>query len=264
MTRPHDPHPELTEADRDSQTRFGIRPVPEGHRSAAPYAHRKMRSSRIPPSGLVSPDGQRIWPAPSTTAKAVVWGGVVLGMAGLAAGTAMAVRALSGEDAPAADRRKGGQQAWRHDDPKGLAPRYAGLDEDEREAVRRRVRAQARRDAEANARLRAGAATRRKGGGNFAKDLTETANQLSGGLNNVAQSLVSAFEAFRKVAAQGHGIVGEFVSAADEIRSMLGERPGVRPAPPADPVRHPARPAETPLRADAGSRLAGGPSEPRV
>lgn len=241
MTRPHDPHPELTEADRPSQTRFGVRPVPEGHRTAAPYDHRKMRSSAIPPSGPVSPDGRRPWPAPSTTAKAVVWGGVVVGAAGLAAGTVMILRALS-DDTPASRRNEGRAQAqtWRNDNPAALAPRYAGLSEDEREAMRRRVRAQAKRDGEKKAALRAGA--RRSGGSvqNFAKDLTDTANHLSTGLNGVATSLVGAFEAFRKVAAQAHGIVGEFTTAADELKGMLRQGNSA-PAPVPGQDRHPAR-----------------------
>lgn len=243
MTRPHDSHPEMTEADRDSETRFGIRPVPEGHRTAAPYAHRPMRSSRIPPSGPVSPDGRRTWPAPSGTAKVIVWGGVALGLAGIAAGTAMAVQALSGDDRPN-DRQKH-DRSWRNDDPRALAPRYAGLDEDEREAMRRRVRAQARRDAEAGAAVRARASRSRKSGGNFAQDLTRTANELSTGLNSVAQSLVSAFDAFRKVASQAQGIVGEFTTAADEFRGMLGTKRGTEPRQETSP--HPYRPMDEPL-----------------
>ena len=241
MTRPHDPHPEMTEADRPSQTRFGVRPVPEGHRTAAPYAHRKLRSSAIPPSGPGSPDGRRPWPAPSTTAKAVVWGGVVVGAAGLAAGTVMILRALS-DDRPSPRRPEGHGQArsWRNDNPAALAPRYAGLSEDEREAMRRRVRAQARRDGAEKAALRAGA--RRGGGGvqNFARELTDTANHLSTGLNGVANSLVGAFEAFRKVAAQAHGIVGEFTSAADELRGVLRQG-GSAPAPAQGQGGDPAR-----------------------
>lgn len=239
MTRPHDPHPELTEADRPSQTRFGVRPVPEGHRTSAPYGHRAMRSSAIPPSGSVSPDGRRPWPAPSTTAKAVVWGGVVVGAAGLAAGTVMILRALS-DDGP--QQPQPSRQSWRNDDPAALAPRYAGLEEEEREAMRRRVRAQARRDAEKKAAVRAGAGRSRKGKGvqNFAKDLTDTANHLSTGLNSVATSLVGAFEAFRKVATQAHGIVGEFTTAADELRGMLRQGGD---APVSGASQHPARPA---------------------
>lgn len=241
MRRPHDPHPELTEADRTSQTRFGPRPVPEGHKTASPYPHRKMVSSKIPPSGRVSPDGRSAWPEPSTAAKVVVWGGVALGMAGIAAAASLAVRALSGDDRapePAYRPRNGG--------PRPVAPRFAELDEDDREAVRRRVRAQARDDSRHAARLRAEAGRGR--GGNIAKDLTRTATDLSEGLNGVAQSLVGAFQSFRGVSHQATSIVGDFVAAADQLRAVLNGAPGPQPKAPgtSDPAR--------PLRADDRTR----------
>ncbi|TGN59395.1 hypothetical protein E4L95_11585 [Paracoccus liaowanqingii] len=231
MRPPNDAHPEMTEADRTSQTRFGPRPVPKGHKTASPYAHRKMVSSRIPPSGKVSPDGTRSWPKPSTTAKVVVWGGVALGMAGIAAAISLAVQSLSGDDDAPAPRR-------RIDGPRPAAPRFAELDEDDREAVRRRVRAQALEDKRRTAQVRAKAG---RGRANIAKDLTQTATDLSQGLNGVAQSLLAAFQSFRGVSHQATGIVGEFVTAADQLRAILnggaGPRPGATDTNPARPLR---------------------------
>lgn len=207
--RPQDTHPHLTEADRDSQTRFGTRRVPEGHRTASPYPHRKMVSSRIPPSGEVSPDGRHVWPRPSLAARIIVWGGVAAGVAGLTAAGVAVGRAIAGNDRPAERDR--------------VAPRFAQIDEDEREAMRRRVRAQARADAEAAARLRAKASRSR---GTPAQRLTETANEVSTGLNAVVGSVLSAFEAFNTVAGQARGVVEQFTRTADQIRDATGTRPG--------------------------------------
>lgn len=235
--RPQDPHPDQTEADRTSQTRFGPRPVPKGHHPASQSVHRKMVSSRIPPSGHVSPDGRRVWPTPTLTAKVIVWGGVALGIAGLTAATALTARKLVGSDEPerAADRHG----------PVPAAPRFAQMDESEREAMRRRVREQAREDSRTKALLRAKASRSRPRRGNFAEDLTKTANELSEGLNGVAQSLTTAFNAFRGVSQQANAIVGDFVTAADQLRAVVGGRADDRPAAPA------AEPAPTPGTAEA-------------
>lgn len=207
--RPQDPHPHLTEADRDSQTRFGTRRVPEGHRTASPYPHRKMVSSRIPPSGEVSPDGRHVWPRPSLAARIIVWGGVAAGVAGLTAAGVAVGRAIAGNDRP--------------EERVHVAPRFAQIDEEEREAMRRRVRAQARADAEAAARLRAKASRSR---GTPAQRLTEIANEVSTGLNAVVGSVLSAFEAFNTVAGQARGVVEQFTRTADQIRDATGTRPG--------------------------------------
>ena len=154
----------------------------------------------------------------STVAKAVVWAGVALGMAGVTAAAAIAARKLAGtDDAP--------RLAYRP----AAAPRFAHLEEDEREAMRRRVRAQAREDNAHAARLRAKASRGRSG--NFAKDLTRTATDLSDGLNGVAQSLAGAFQSFRGVSSQATTIVGDFVAAADQLRAILNGAPGPNPGP---------------------------------
>jgi hypothetical protein len=230
MRRPHDSHPELTEADRTSQTRFGPRFVPEGHRTPSPYPHRKMISSAVPPSGRVSLDGKHIWPEPSLGAKIIVWGGMALGVAGITAASAIAARKLVGSDKPPVPLLRG---------PAPVAPRFAEMDEDEREAMRRRVRAQAREDSMRNASLRAQAGQGRDKV-NFAKDLTRTATELTDGLNGVAQSLVTAFDSFRGVSRQATTIVGDFVAAADQLKAMVNGAPGPKPAP-ARPTAEPTQ-----------------------
>ena len=93
-----------TPADETSQTRFGPRPVPEGHRRPPG----PVESRRIPPHGDVSPDGSHPWPRPSRGAKWLVWGGTGLVAATLTAGTVIAARHLidlvSDDDGPARPR----------------------------------------------------------------------------------------------------------------------------------------------------------------
>ena len=209
----------LTEADRTSETRFGPRPVPEGHKVGNEYPYRARVSSKIPPSGRVSPDGIRAWPEPSLTSKVVVWGGVLLGVAGVTAGAVMAGRKLAGTDS---DEPAQPQRRVLHSNRRNVAPRFADLDEDERDDMRSRVRAQSRRDDRDAARLRAEASRmRQKPRGNFARELTETANGLSNSLTGVAGALSSAFQGFRGVATQATGIVAEFALAADQLRAVL-------------------------------------------
>ncbi len=66
----------LTEADRTSETRFGPRPVPEGHRPPGSHPLRALKASRRAAAR-----------GPSLSAKIIVWGGVGLGVAvGVAVG----------------------------------------------------------------------------------------------------------------------------------------------------------------------------------
>lgn len=206
---------QLTEADRTSETRFGPRPVPEGHKRTADYPYQDRVSSRVIPSGRVSPDGRSAYPTPSLTSKIVVFGGIALGVAGATAGAVLAARKLAGliggDDRDHAGRRP------------AMAPRFAELDEDERDAIRSRVRAQSRQDSRETARLRAEASRKRqKPRRNVAHELTDTANNLSSGLDGVARALSSAFNGFRSVAGQATGIVSEFAAAADQLRGILG------------------------------------------
>ncbi|ODT61484.1 MULTISPECIES: hypothetical protein [Paracoccus] len=205
MRRPHDPTAPATEADRTSQTRFGPRPVPTGHRPASAPRRAASRHDDV-----------------TTSAKVVVWAGVALGVAGITAASSLLARKLAGGD----DHPRPSYDRASHDRPP-VAPRFATLDEEEREAMRRRVRAQSREDSAQAARLRANASRGR--GGNVAQNLTRTATDLSQGLNGVAQSLAAAFQSFRGVSSQATTIVGDFVAAADQLRAILNGAPGPRP-----------------------------------
>lgn len=201
MTRDDDPH-RLTEADRDSDTRFGPRPVPKGHRTASPYPHRPMRSSRIIPSAPMSPDGRSAYPTPALSSKIIVWGGVALGVAGLTAGTLLALRKLSGGDTG------------------GLRARPGQQNQASREAVRPTAESLSQRAPRAtpHAARKPSAPSQR----NIAHDLTRTATDLSASLNGVAQSVLGAVGSFRKVAMQAGDIMAEFSHAAEQVRAMTG------------------------------------------
>lgn len=203
----------LTEADRTSRTRFGPRPVPKGHKTASPYPHRPMRSSRVIPSAPMSLDGRAAYPAPSLASRMIVWGGVAVGVAGLTAGAVLAARRIAGTDKPSKAELMRQQRMQ-----PAVAPRFAEMDEVEQERMRQRVRARARDDQKIAARQRAKAAQSR---GNIAQDLTDTADNLSDSLDGVVSSLIGAFHGFRSVAGQASGIVGDFAAAADQISGLL-------------------------------------------
>ncbi|WP_207099633.1 hypothetical protein [Paracoccus shandongensis] len=217
-----DDHP-LTEADRTSETRFGPRPVPPGHHGPKP----SFQARRVIASGKVSPDGRSSWPTPSLGAKIAVWGGVAVGVAGGTAAAVLAVRKVA--DAISGDSRP------KHPHRKFDAPRFVEMDEDEREAMRRRVRAQDHADHQEFSRLRAEASLHRaapkpkasKPKGNFVEDLIHTSTRLSESLEGVAKSVSTAMDGFRSVARQATAVVAEFADTADQLRAALrGERPG--------------------------------------
>ena len=80
-------------------------------------------SRPIPPHGPVSPDGRHPWPRPSPAARAAVYGGLALAVAGLTAGTIYLGRKLAGSDRPpaAAPLRAAAQPAPRRRRPSALA-----------------------------------------------------------------------------------------------------------------------------------------------
>lgn len=222
MRHTDDNPPHLTEADRLSHTRFGPRPVPEGH---------------IPASG------RSLSRQPETTlsTKIIVWGGVALGVAGATAAALTAARKIA--DVTRDDPRPRRWQTYYGDRMTGMAPRFAELDEADREAIRKRVRAQAREDAQNAAKQRAEAGRKRdtiRGSGNFAHDLTRTAGDLSNSIDGVTNSLVKAFDSFRGVALQSGRILSEFAAAAEQIRSIMGRTPPSQ-ARPEEPERRDAK-----------------------
>lgn len=209
-----------TGADTPGDTRFGPRPVPKGHRHPAGPSE----SRRIPPHGDVSPDGHRVWPRPSPTAKWLVWGGTALAAAAVTVGAVIAARhvldALSDKDADR-DSRHGGPRS-------GLAPRFADLSPDEREAMRRRAQSRDDEDARHLARLRAEAEQaraverprRRPRRASFAQEVETNAASLRSGI----ESLMMGVTAFRSVASQASGIMREFDGASGIIGAILGRK----------------------------------------
>lgn len=218
-----DDRPPIThnEADETSQTRFGPRPVPEGHRELAGPSE----SRRIPPHGDVSPDGRRVWPRPSPGAKWLVWGGTALAAAAATAGTVMLARQLL--DAGASSRRRRGLE-------RSMAPRFAELSPEERAAMRRRVRerdaedarhlAALRAEAEAEARIPHDRPRRRPAPPrpSLMQEVEANTASLQNGLENTMQALDVALRAFRGVAGQTSGILREFDGAAGLFRGIFG------------------------------------------
>ncbi|WP_156845246.1 hypothetical protein [Paracoccus zeaxanthinifaciens] len=182
------------------------------NRSDAPMGH--SHTSAMPKPGTPRDAAFR-------GGQALVWGGVALGVAGLTAATVLSVRRLTERPEPEGETPQ-----------PVLAPRFADLSDEEREAIRRRVRAQAREDYAAAARERAeaGARRRKRGKGNAAKDLTKTAAELTASLTGVATAVATASKAFRSVSGEAPGVMGDFVAAADQLRSLLNGSPNVQPA----------------------------------
>ncbi|SFA44078.1 hypothetical protein SAMN04487972_103160 [Paracoccus halophilus] len=202
----HDDHPPVTggRTDEHGGARYRARPDFAGD------------SRRIPPHGDVSPDGSRTWPRPSAQAKWLVWGGTALAVAALTAGTVIAGRhllaALSDESPPPRARR-------------AMAPRFADLADEEREAIRQRARARELDDDRRAARLRAEAmrkrrAGRRSGGPGLLQEVETNTASLSNGVDNLMGALASALLGFREVAAQAGSIVRDFGDTADLIRDL--------------------------------------------
>ncbi|MDS9467748.1 hypothetical protein RGQ15_09235 [Paracoccus sp. MBLB3053] len=190
----------LTDADVTSETRFGPRPVPKGHRPARD----RLESRRIPPHGEVSPDGSRAYPRPSRLAKWMVLGGTGIAAAALTAGTVLAARQLS--DMLGGDGRAKRRPQWPYRPDDAPTPRMHLSEPAEPEPTsqkstsrpgRKRPRASLMDEIEAN---------------------TAT---LTHSVDNVMRTVTSAVAGFRAVAAQSSEIVREFGDAADLVRDIL-------------------------------------------
>ncbi|WP_312524964.1 hypothetical protein [Paracoccus sp. (in: a-proteobacteria)] len=235
MVNRGDIEPLLTDADVTSETRFGPRHPPEGHRPhGSPYEAR-----HIPPHGDVSPDGKHIWPQPSQSSRILVWGGMALATAAVTAASVLAARRViemvQNDDHPPAPhpapqppkRRKPSHQAAPH-----LAPRFAEMDGQERQELRNRTRERELEDALAAAHQRAEAAEEavkrarrraRPARKNFISEVESNTRRLSGSADSAIGSLSAAFSGFRAVAAQAAGIVGEFETAAKVVRGLMAK-----------------------------------------
>lgn len=220
----HDSDLGLTEADRTSETRFGPRPVPGGH-----HKPKGLQARRTIPSGRMSPDGRSTYPAPALGTRIALWGGVAVGVAGGTAAAIFAIRKL-------AEVISNDSSSSRHD-RKHMAPRFVQMDDDERDAMRQRVRAQDREDRQEFARLRAQASQGRgrtrpsRQKGNFVDDVIQTSTRLSESLEGVAKSVSVAMDGFRGVARQATEVISEFADTADQLRAALkGEAPRRSPS----------------------------------
>lgn len=227
MQTEHDAIDHSTQADADDRAATRAK-------SAAPYPYRPMHSSRIPPSDEGPYRGLRRR-GPSLTTKLLVWGGIGVVTA---AATAAAILATRRPEDEHRDR-----PALMASGPRPLAPRFAEMDDEAREAVRRRDRERALRERNRIARMRALAARERVAPRrNAAREMADTASSLSGSLNGLVGSLTSAMAGFRQVAGQAGGILREFSDAADVARDFL-DRPQ-RAAPTRDDADSAARPAD--------------------
>lgn len=197
QSRPDGDEP-LTDADVTSETRFGPRPVPPGHRRPAEPPH----SRPSPPHGDVSPDGRRAYPRPSRSAKWIVWGGTGLAAAALTAGTVIAARRIvdlvSGHD----DRPT--PRPYRPDE----APRprmHLSMPEEPAEPERPRP-------------------PRR----NLMQEIESNTATLTNSVDNVMRSVSAAVTGFRSVASQASAIVQEFGEAAELVRDIISPQQPTR------------------------------------
>ena len=189
-----------TEADVTSQTRFGPRPVPEGHRPHEDRADYRP----IPPHGDVSPDGRRAYPRPSPLAKWIVWGGTGLAAAALTAGTVIAARHLLGTSGRNHPRR----EPYRPEDAPQPRMHLSTPPESPREPEPLGPRPQRR---------------------SLMEEIESNTATLTNSVDNVMRTVTSAVTGFRGVAAQTSAIVKEFGEAADLVRDIIDRRAPVDP-----------------------------------
>ncbi|WP_299359232.1 hypothetical protein [uncultured Paracoccus sp.] len=234
--------------DDQNRPRFGA-PIDRSQEVYEPSPYAPRRSL---PHGNVSLDGDRAYPTPSLTSKVLVWGGAAVAAAAVTAGSVLAVRKVAdlvtgndeldrGADRAADKAREQYYESSRRRPHGSLAPRFAGMSEDERERMRERQR---RREAEMEQhtrgiRAQAGRPSRRPRPPQMSliDEIEHTAQRLSNGAESVVGSLSAAMAGFRQVAQQAQGVMQEFHSTADQIRSMVstdasgdGDRQGRRSA----------------------------------
>lgn len=207
---------------------------PAVDRSQESYRPSPYESRMVPPSGDVSPDGTTAYPAPSTTAKVLTWGGAGLAAAAVTAGGILAVRKIadmvSGQDRVTA-RADAAAEAARervYAESRGQrprTPRFAELSDEDRSAMHRRVRAEiaatehVREGARDAAQISRAAPRPRRPETTLLDDVM----RASGGLQGLVSSVSMALAGFRAVAQQAEGVVREFHGTADQIRGFLDE-----------------------------------------
>ena len=226
-------------------------PAGDDRRGEAPNS--PYESRRIPPSGDVSPDGQRIWPRPSLAAKVLVWGGTGIAAAALTAGTILAARRLGEiagggshhrEDAPRPQSRAAAAPPVRTappaSSPAHLAPRFADLADEARDAMIARSRHRELEDALAAAEMRAKAAEEalrrariearskarhraRPKAQSLLSEVESNTRKIGSSAESTINSLGAALTGFRAVASQAGSIIGDFDNAARLIRGLLAQ-----------------------------------------
>lgn len=225
-------------------------PAGDDRRGEAPNS--PYESRRIPPSGDVSPDGQRIWPRPSLAAKVLVWGGTGIAAAALTAGTILAARRLGEiagggshhhEDAPRPQSRAAAAPPVRTAPPAStahLAPRFADLADEARDAMIARSRHRELEDALAAAEMRAKAAEEalrrariearskarhraRPKAQSLLSEVENNTRKIGSSAESTINSLGAALTGFRAVASQAGSIIGDFDNAARLIRGLLAQ-----------------------------------------
>ncbi len=239
MTTRDEIDPQLSDAPDTRETPSGPRTASDdaqGHGS--PYEAR-----RTPPHGDVSPDGKRIWPAPSQTSRMLVWGGMAIGAAALTAASVLAARRVvemvQGDDEapeprPARPQRPRPQpdHSAAHHTAASLAPRFAEMSDHARQEIRDRTRERELEDALAAAHQRAEAAEKalkranrrsRPARKDFIREVETNTRRLGGSAESAIGSLSAAFSGFRAVAGQATGIIGEFENAARLVRGLLAQ-----------------------------------------
>lgn len=210
------------------------------HYQPSPYNPR-----RIIPSGDVNTYGTRSTAEPSTAAKVVVWGGAGLITAAATAAAILTVRKVAdlvtGNDDIDRDAehaaRKARERVWdnardgktkpRRKSDRPHAPAFADMSERERGDVRHRADLRLEQDDAERARQREQARRTRRPAKpaprhkSFLHEIEDNATRLTTGVNGVVGSLSAAMAGFRLVASQAEGILKEFHTTADSIRSFL-------------------------------------------
>ncbi len=236
---------DFTDDARHEAQRDAHRDAPPRHASASAAPTSPHESRRIPPSGDVSPDGKRIWPRPSLSAKILVWGGTGIAAAALTAGTILAARRIAEavrhdeDEAPATRRRPQARHPVREQATSAaahLTPRFAELGAEARDQMRARNRQRELEDALEAAHQRAEAAEEalrraRKSAGrrirpkarNLMHEVEDNTRKIGQSAESTINSLGAALTGFRAVAGQAGSIISDFEGAAKLIRSLFAQ-----------------------------------------
>lgn len=221
MTDDHD-KPHQDEAGRISQTRFGPRPIPKGHRlSGSPY-----ESRTIPPHGDVSPDGRRIWPRPSLATRVIVWGGTGLAVAGATAGAVIALRHVADLIGGNTRDTAPGHRRQDHDADPGFQRRRRDAPPPVDYAIREETsRERPYRQASQEERPRPPRPRRRAQRRNLVSEVETNSRRLTSSVDGVMASLSAALTGFLGVARQAGSVMREFGDAAALVRGLMDRQP---------------------------------------